>query len=461
MSSMSHIQEETTTQHLDRNARPLAASVSAHAAQRLFSDPTHPLTGAMAELHPDAIFPTLHDGHLDIEIQADGRFVDARNYARAVEAIEAKASSLGYGPQDRLGDVATVPGGYLGRYANHDLYAAPGGAAFEVHGDIRAKYNALGGATGLLGIPETDELGTPDGIGRFNHFKGGSIYWTPRTGPMAVRGTVRDFWASTGWERGPFGYPVQDQHRMIPIPATDPIVEWCRFENGVIAGDHKGGKGAPAADLSYAELGALFGARMAAQFIASPDNVALRPGIELTGVTDWRYDFWSSIPRSVGFRLRGFRDNGLLPDTDFIIDIALRFELVWGQTLTEPVAKTLVGVLEFLRVRHEGSDDQVIPILPGEVISGVTKAIGESFFPAVWPDPAHPDVPRGAIHVADIPTGADLRTGVIDILDVLVSAAGELQVLVNPLTPPKQAPGFNFDWGHERQRQTQDRIDSL
>lgn len=200
---------------------------------------------------------------------------------------------------------------------------------------------------------------------------------------------------------------------------------------------------------------------MAAQFSASPDNVALRPGIELTGVTDWQYNFWWSISRSVGFRLRGFRDNGLLPDTDFSIDIGLRFELVWGQTFTEPTFKTLVAVLEFLRVRHEGGADQVIPILPGEVIKGVTKAIGESFFPAVWPDPAHPDVPQGAIHVADVPTGANLRTGVIDILDVLVSAAGDLQILVNPLTPPKQAPGFNFDWGHERQRQAQDRIDSL
>jgi hypothetical protein len=462
MSSVSYIQDEVTTQLTNRETRPLATSLTAHAAQQAFSDAGNQFTAlTTATFHPDAIFPTLHDGRLTIEIQKDGRFADAQSYLSAVKAIEAKASSLGYGPQGLAGDVASVSGGYLGRYTSHDIYAAPGGAAFEVHGDIRAKYNALGGADGLLGIPETDERGTPDGIGRFNHFKGGSIYWTPRTGPMAVRGAVRDFWASTGWERGPFGYPVQDQHRMIPMPATDPIVEWCRFENGVIAGDPKGAKGAPVADLSYAELGALFGARMAAQFSASPDNVALRPGIELTGVTDWQYNFWWSISRSVGFRLRGFRDNGLLPDTDFSIDIGLRFELVWGQTFTEPTFKTLVAVLEFLRVRHEGQDDQIIPILPGEVIKGVTKAIGESFFPAVWPDPAHPDVPMGAIHVADVPTGANLRTGVIDILDVLVSAAGDLQILVNPLAPPKQAPGFNFDWGHERQRQAQDRIDSL
>jgi hypothetical protein len=365
---------------------------------------------------------------------------------------------LGYGSQDRAGDVTTVPGGYLGRYANHDIYSAPGGATFEVNGDIRAKYNALGAAAGLLGMPETDERSSPDGVGRYNHFKGGSIYWTPRTGPMSVRGTVRDRWASTGWELGPFGYPVQDQHRMMPIPVTDPIVEWCRFENGVIAGDAKGGKDALPALLSYADVGRIFGARLSEQFKASPDNVALRPGIELTGITGWQYNFWSSISRSIGFSLHGFHDNGLVaPDTNFIIDIWLRFELVWGATFTEPVNKTLVAVLEFLRVRDDGGP----PFYSSEVISGVGNAIHGSFFPSVWPDPEHPEVPNGAIYVANVPTGADLHTGAIDVLDVLVSAAGELQVLVNPLAPPKLAPGFEFNWGHERQRQAQDSLDSL
>jgi len=58
----------------------------------------------------------------------------------------------------------------------------PPSHAFEVHGDIRKKYDALGGPGGPLGLPLTDETATPDGVGRFNHFQGGSIYWTPRTG---------------------------------------------------------------------------------------------------------------------------------------------------------------------------------------------------------------------------------------------------------------------------------------
>ena len=45
-------------------------------------------------------------------------------------------------------------------------------------GDIRNKWLSIGGASSVLGQPLTDELTTPDGIGRFNHFQGGSIYWT-------------------------------------------------------------------------------------------------------------------------------------------------------------------------------------------------------------------------------------------------------------------------------------------
>src|SRR5947209_5411499 len=179
-----------------------------------------------------------------ITIGAHGVYADAQAYVHAVEAIEAKAKSLGYDVQSLAVDVTAVPGGYVGAYPGNDIYAQPGGDAFEVHGDIRAKYNALGGPAGLLGLPETDELGAPDGVGRYNHFQYGSIYWTPHTGPMAVHGTVRDRWAASGWERGPLGYPVQDQHRMVlntPVRGrsrrrSNLPVEWCRFENGLIAG---------------------------------------------------------------------------------------------------------------------------------------------------------------------------------------------------------------------------------
>lgn len=83
--------------------------------------------------------------------------------------------------------------------------------AFKVYGAIGAKWASLGGAGGFLGDPLTDETGTPDGVGRFNHFVGGSIYWTPNTGAFEVHGGIRDKWASMGWERSYLGYPTSDE----------------------------------------------------------------------------------------------------------------------------------------------------------------------------------------------------------------------------------------------------------
>ncbi|GLY68722.1 hypothetical protein Atai01_53410 [Amycolatopsis taiwanensis] len=124
------------------------------------------------------------------------------------------------------------PGGILGFPTNDETwtadgagsyndFAGSGGAsiywsqatgAWSLHGEIRAKYLAVGGQP-VLGFPTTDESGTPDGVGRYNHFNGAggaSIYWTTGTGAHAVQGAIRSRWAQLGWETGP-GYPVTDE----------------------------------------------------------------------------------------------------------------------------------------------------------------------------------------------------------------------------------------------------------
>ncbi|MFG2147237.1 LGFP repeat-containing protein [Streptomyces sp. NPDC048696] len=80
-----------------------------------------------------------------------------------------------------------------------------------VQGRILDKYNELGGQNGSLGCPQTDEQTTPDGIGRFTVFDGGSIYWTPSTDAHAIWGLIRDKWAAMGWEKGSLGYPTSDE----------------------------------------------------------------------------------------------------------------------------------------------------------------------------------------------------------------------------------------------------------
>ncbi len=80
-----------------------------------------------------------------------------------------------------------------------------------VQGAIAAKWNELGGLSGGLGEPVTDETSTPDGVGRFNNFQGGSIYWTPETGAHEIGGAIREKWANLGWEQSALRYPTSDE----------------------------------------------------------------------------------------------------------------------------------------------------------------------------------------------------------------------------------------------------------
>lgn len=130
--------------------------------------------------------------------------------------IRARWSSLGW-ERSFLGypvtDETATPDG-IGRY-NHfqggSIYWSPATGAWEVHGLIRNKYAALGWERSFLGYPLTNENTTPDRIGRYNHFQGGSIYWSPSTGAWEVHGAIRGQWAALGWERSTLGYPISDE----------------------------------------------------------------------------------------------------------------------------------------------------------------------------------------------------------------------------------------------------------
>ncbi len=132
-------------------------------------------------------------------------------------AILTHYQALG-GPAGFLGfpftDETATPGGVgrFNRFANGVIYWSPATGAWSLRGAILAHYQALGGPGGVLGFPLTDETGTPDGVGRFNHFSNdGSIYWTPGTGAWSVHGAIYDHWAALRWEAGPLGYPVTDE----------------------------------------------------------------------------------------------------------------------------------------------------------------------------------------------------------------------------------------------------------
>lgn len=112
------------------------------------------------------------------------------------------------------------------------MAAAPSASAqcgYSVVGAINTKYQALGGVNGILGCPTTNELPTPDGVGRFNHFVGGSIYWTAPTGAWSIRGAIRTKWSQLGWETSYLGYPTSDE-----MVAPDGVGRYQFFQAGSV-----------------------------------------------------------------------------------------------------------------------------------------------------------------------------------------------------------------------------------
>lgn len=129
--------------------------------------------------------------------------------------------------------------GSVQQFQRGSIYHSGATGAHEVHGAIRDRWSGLGWENGALGYPGTDELGTPDGVGRFNHFNGsggaGSIYWTPHTGAHAVYGSIRDTWNALGSERGRLGYPVAGEYDVPQGRATD-------FQGGTVTWDRATGR---------------------------------------------------------------------------------------------------------------------------------------------------------------------------------------------------------------------------
>jgi uncharacterized protein with LGFP repeats len=146
-------------------------------------------------------------------------------------AIDAKYAALG-GSSGLLGAPtsaeAAAPGGRFRSYQGGTIYWSTATGAYEVHGAILDRWSALGRLNGT-GYPQSDERIAPDGVGRFNHFQGGSIYWTPGTGAWAVHGAIREAWGRLGWEGGSLGYPLVNES-----PTKDGIGRYNHFQSGSI-----------------------------------------------------------------------------------------------------------------------------------------------------------------------------------------------------------------------------------
>ncbi|WP_432495928.1 LGFP repeat-containing protein [Kineococcus gypseus] len=139
-----------------------------------------------------------------------------------------------------------VPGDPAVRYNGFEhgnVYWSPATGAHEVHGAVFARYAELGHERSALGLPVTHERPTPVRPGAYNHFRGGSLYWSPATGAHEVLGAIRDEWARRGWEASALGFPVTGERDWGGYRRSD-------FEGGYLLWSPAGGVSAHRLDGS-------------------------------------------------------------------------------------------------------------------------------------------------------------------------------------------------------------------
>ncbi|MDI3314437.1 MAG: hypothetical protein QJR12_09200 [Mycobacterium sp.] len=114
------------------------------------------------------------------------------------------------GEQHRIGD-----NGIVQDFAGGKVYFSPATGANAVEGAILAKYESLGGPVGSgLGFPIANEAdgGLPASrISRFSAADKPVIFWTPAHGAFVVRGAMKAAWDKLGAATGVLGAPVGDQ----------------------------------------------------------------------------------------------------------------------------------------------------------------------------------------------------------------------------------------------------------
>jgi hypothetical protein len=105
------------------------------------------------------------------------------------------------------------PDGRYNTFQVGNIYFSNATNAHEVQGLIMAHYAQLGGATGVLGFPTADEAASgPAGSGgRFSQFQVGNMYWTPPTGAHEVQGVILGHYLQLGGPSGVLGFPTSDE----------------------------------------------------------------------------------------------------------------------------------------------------------------------------------------------------------------------------------------------------------
>ena len=128
-------------------------------------------------------------------------------------AISAAYQRLG-GSAGRLGSPTDAgrcglrDNGCVRHYQRGSIHYSRASGAHATWGGIETRWAGLGWEAGHLGYPLGEEHCGLRGGGCYQDFQGGKVYWSPSFGTNPVWGAIGAYWASYGWENGPFGYPT-------------------------------------------------------------------------------------------------------------------------------------------------------------------------------------------------------------------------------------------------------------
>lgn len=104
-------------------------------------------------------------------------------------------------------EAGAVAGSRISRFENGIILWSPGTSAQPVYGAILAQYRAMGGESGILGLPTSGEFAAGRGA-RGMRFQRGLILWTAGTGAQPIYGAILSTYSALGYERGVLGLPL-------------------------------------------------------------------------------------------------------------------------------------------------------------------------------------------------------------------------------------------------------------
>lgn len=131
-----------------------------------------------------------------------------------------------------------VTGEYEGTYPDSTVYQEyqggvmtwhPALGAHTITGAIATRYKTNFNSYGGFNAAQTPEMtGLRDG-GAGQHFDGGIIYWSPKTGARAMIGPIAAVWINEGKDKSKLGYPTTERYS---APGPGGLAQ--KFQNGVI-----------------------------------------------------------------------------------------------------------------------------------------------------------------------------------------------------------------------------------